>query len=605
MNQAGFGSAALERAVTLISGAGLLLCVLGSCSELLGEVEVYHLNPSSPALGPNLDAMPAANAPGVCEVGQARCQGSMLQNCEADGSGWTPVERCASAALCVDAPGEPSRCREPVCRPGVVCDGDVLQRCNADLTGYERIDTCFSAAHCDPAAGACQPVACSPGELSCNGSVLQRCNGSPTGHDALVSCATPEICGALLSVSCQDELGPCDVSAVTCPSPVCAPGQLRCQGARLESCNVGQTGWELLDECASSALCELTRQNPVASACIEPSCSPGSSSCSPQGVLLACNPEQTAYSVQQATCRTPELCHAELGQCLECDPAGSSRCEGATLRVCSAQHTEIVAQVCASAELCRASGSSSAVCEDSGCTLPFQCTISGEVLACNPRRTGYVAQTPRVFCDTPALCDVTAAKGCATAACAADERRCAGPVVETCNEGLTGFRPLETCDLAAGLECRSEGEGKATCACTPGTYRCVDGRGLLKCDAAGAAFVDIAADAECEGRSRVSCDGVRLVREVCEDVEHCQAAKSASCAACIADEECPSGGFCGGASRCDKQSQRCVSSGDPCRPGRVCSEELAACVECVSAADCRTGQVCDGNTCLDAPDGGT
>jgi hypothetical protein len=606
MNHTALQPAAPERARAGIFCAGLL-GVLVSCGQLLGEVEVYRLDPSpdAPATQPGTSLSPDAATAATCEVGQARCQGSLLQHCESDGSGWRPVERCASAALCVDAEGQRSRCIEPACQPGTVCEGEALQRCNADLTGYERIDTCSSAAHCDAALGVCQAVACLPGEISCNGNVLQRCNGGPSGHDPLLSCATPELCSALLTASCGADLPLCDVTSVTCPSPVCAPGERRCDGPRLELCNAGQTGWEVLDECASSGICELTRQTPAALSCIEAPCLSGSNFCSPDGALLACNPQQTGYTVPLSQCRAPELCHAELAQCLECDPVGSSRCEGASVRLCSAQHTEIVAQVCASPELCRATGPSSVACEDSGCTQPFQCTISGEVLACNQGQTGYVAQSPRVFCDTPALCDVTAASGCAARSCAPGARRCAGQVVETCNEGLTSFRPLETCDSSAGLSCRSDAPGSAACACTPGAYRCVAGRGLLKCSPTGAGFVDIDADAECEAASRVSCDGARLVRDACKDAEHCQASNSGSCAACIADTECASAGFCAGVASCDRQSQRCVQSGNPCGPSRVCSEQLSACVECVEAADCPGPQVCVGNVCSNAPDSGT
>jgi hypothetical protein len=923
----------LRSAAWVIAVLGLGLGALSGCGELLGDVEV-----SRPPLiaatdaGPDAERDPLAAATG-CEVGRSRCQGAVLQNCALDGSGWRSVERCASPALCLAQQGERSRCVEPACLPGLTCDGEVLRQCNADATAYEPLDVCFSAAHCDPSRGACQLAPCAVGEISCNGNVVQRCNDSPSGHDELLSCATAAICDDLVLARCGADRAGCDMAGAACPAPICTTGQLRCDGTRLEACSAGQNAWEFLDECPSAGICQLTLETPFALTCIEPLCEIGGTICSAEGVILACNVEQTAYSLPQAqcrsldfctpagceadpctpgalscngstlqlcqasadgtsisrlaladcqtqplcqatlsrgavtpqtcqapacaanefrcagrqmqvcnggrtdlvnhqlcatdglceagiglgvcptpcagfecngslllgcnqertgkvllencgtpaecdsvngrcsdpcvagelrcngagleecqnplvgwqrlqtcetgglceisvaagrrscearrcapgehqcdgqdlevcnaaltgfdlvsrcgageicdapnqqcdvcspndvdctgdrfvrcsangqerteqtcgsglcssegnvgclrcpeaggfrcdnqgslfqcsanqtqenqleVCRTPQLCRAELGRCLECDPSGSSRCEGAEVRSCSEQNVETTSQVCESAALCRPSGASSVSCGSSACTVPFQCTVSGEALACNQGRTGYEAQSPRVFCDSPSLCDAT--DGCRDPACAPGERRCVGQVVEVCNDTLTGFRALETCDAPTGLTCQSGGAGAAACACTPDTYHCVTGRGLVKCDASGANLSDVPADAECAGAARISCSGSDLLRSDCQSTEHCSAGSGGSCALCVQDAECDDAVFCTGSERCDSSSQRCVSSGPACAAGQVCSEELAGCVECVAAGDCPVGQVCGDNRCGVVVDGGT
>lgn len=848
----------------------LLLCAsmvgLGSCGKLVGEVDVLHSEPADGGL--SVGEQPESAA---CRGGAARCQGPVLQHCEPDGSGWRSLERCASAALCVAGAGEVSRCIEPVCEPGVSCDGSVLRQCAVDQSGYEPLDTCLSAAHCDASQGACQEAPCVPGELSCNGASLRRCNGTPTGHDELAACATAALCADLVRGACGEDRASCDLQDATCPAPACEAGELRCEGARLETCNAGRNGWDFVDECVTAGVCELSRQNPVAVSCIEPLCAPSDTICSPSGAILACSLEQTEYGTQvaqcrsadfctpagceadpctpgalscngsvlqvcqesadrsslsrvavgdcqtqqlcQATltqgagvppaclppqcaagelrcagrqmqacnagrtdfvnrelcatdglceqgaglgvcpapcsgfacngsilrgcnaaltalvdlencgtaaecnsvagkcddpcvpgerrcngaaleqcqsrldgwqrvetcetgqlceltlsenratceprrcapgqrrctgqalevcnagltafvtertcsagqvcdaanqqcdvcvagavdcegdlflrcaangqlqseqqcgpglcssaggnvgclrcpvanafrcdnqgslfqcsanqqletqvevCRTPQLCRAERGQCLDCDPPGSSRCDGAEVLSCSSQNTESVSATCATAALCQANGST-ASCQDSACaTGSLECTSGGEVLVCNAGQTGYRQQSPRVVCDSPALCDVTMPGGCRPRTCQRGERRCNGDVLEICNDDLTAFRLETDCDdrlFCNGAE-----------ACNPTTFAC-----------------------------------------------------QAGVAPCASD-----GSFCNGTEGCSEGTDSCTSSGDPCGPGQVCSNSLAQCVQCVGDVDCGPGQSCVGNSCTGAArDGGT
>jgi hypothetical protein len=900
--------------------------LLGGCGKLIGDVVVDP--PAVPTdAAPQVENVPLRTS---CQPGLVRCQGPMLQACEPDGTGWRPLQRCASAALCKDDQGDQGRCVDPSCEPGVTCLGAELRQCNADLSGFLALETCQSAAHCDGMGGACELTRCIQGEISCNGATLQRCNDGPTGHDELQTCATAALCDDLVRAACGDNPLGCEVGA--CPAPLCEPGQLRCSGARLELCNSGRNGWDFVDECVTTGVCEQTRQNPAAQSCLEPLCDVGDIICSASGARLACNTERTEYSVaisqcrsadectpqgcqadvcsvgdlscngtglqecqlgaggrptrvavaecatrqlcdltltlpattppacappacaaggfscagrqmqvcnagrtefinrqlcatdalcqagsglgtcpapcsgaacngsmlrlcnaeltglvdvedcgtaaecdavqgrcsdpcvpgalrcngsalercqspltgwqrlqtcetaglcqtsvQQAqtsctarqcnpgehrctgqrlevcnaeltgftlsstcavgqscdapnqqcdvcspdatacngnsfsrcssngqsvstqqcgpglcsasggnvgclqcaapsgfrcdnqgslfqcspdqlredqldACRTPQLCRANLGRCLDCDPVGSSRCDGDQVLGCSAQNTESVLAECELAGLCQqAAGTAS--CSVSACPpSALQCTLQGEVLACNAGQTGFIAQSPRVFCETPALCDATEPGGCELPACQLGDRRCGGNAVEICNAARTGFQPEQTCNTGGGFECVEDGS-TAACACAAGEYRCVAGQGLSRCDSGGTAFADVGLDFECDGAARLSCNGTTLQRNTCVDAAHCQSSAGASCAACAVSDECDSGLFCDGAEVC--VAGACTPSGNPCGAGLVCSEAADACVQCVDDDDCQAGQTCTASTCGEAPDGGT
>ena len=91
-------SSSLARAL-LLAGLG---AAASGCGMIVGDVDLRLPPP---------DAGPQRGQEGLspgCQAGAVRCQGPVLQACSADGSGWSALQRCASAALCVDAPGEVS-----------------------------------------------------------------------------------------------------------------------------------------------------------------------------------------------------------------------------------------------------------------------------------------------------------------------------------------------------------------------------------------------------------------------------------------------------------------------------------------------------------------
>ena len=83
----------------------LALMLAGSafigCADMLGDVAVDRLDAGA---GDGVDSLNQTQT--ACAPGSVRCQGSVLQACEVDGSGWSARELCASAALCGAEPGE-------------------------------------------------------------------------------------------------------------------------------------------------------------------------------------------------------------------------------------------------------------------------------------------------------------------------------------------------------------------------------------------------------------------------------------------------------------------------------------------------------------------
>src|SRR5262249_49389999 len=105
-------------------------------------------------------------------------------------------------------------------------------------------------------------------------------------------------------------------SVTTCNAAACQPGELRCEGADLLTCNAGQTGFEAVATCASAALCQVSLAGKAvagAPACAEPACTSGEYECTEAGVLQACNEDRTGFRVV-AACIGPPFCDASLGE---------------------------------------------------------------------------------------------------------------------------------------------------------------------------------------------------------------------------------------------------------------------------------------------------
>ncbi len=610
------------------NGNTLLACQLGTDGRptrvAVDECATRQLCEQS--LAPPVVGTPACAEP-ICAPAEFDCAGRQMQVCNAGRTDFVNRQLCVTDGLCEAGAGV-GACPTPC--SGTACNGSILRRCNAELTALVDAENCGAASQCDSVQGRCADP-CAAGTTRCNGAALERCEDPLEGWQRLETCETAGLCRQSL-----------ELQQTACTARRCAAGQHRCTGQRLEVCNADLTDFTLVTTCAGGQICDAASQQCDVCASDAVACNgntfsrcasngqsvstqqcgaglcsatgpnvgclecatPGGFRCDNQGSLFQCSADQQRED-QLDVCRTPQLCRQNLGQCLDCDPPGSSRCDAAQVLGCSAQNSENVLQVCASADLCSTTGPTSAACDESECApSTFQCTNQGEVLVCNAGQTGFIGQNPRVFCATPALCSATAAGGCQEPACQPGQRQCDGSVVEVCNEARTDYRAEQTCNTGGGFDCIQSG-AVAACVCTPGLYRCVPGQGLSRCDGEGSAFVDVGADFACDGATRLSCSSTNLVELACGSPARCQASTAAGCAECVDDADCADDGtFCNGRGICSAGA--CASSGNPCAESQVCSEVAAACVACLSSSDCPTGQSCSDNQCVaGSSDGGT
>src|SRR6185295_1251274 len=279
-------------------------------------------------------------------------------------------------------------------------------------------------------------------------------------------------------------------TALKCNLPACAVGEVRCEGAQLEFCSEGRTGWIVAEECASAALCSGSLSNVGASGtpvCLPPACAVGQHRCTETGVLQLCSEDRTGFRDQQACIGAP-FCNAVLadqGQagCRDapCE-AGQMQCNGAQIQVCRDDRTALddVGPPCESAALCNADDPSNAVCDPPVCRRgatsgdEFHC--EGALLQrCNESLTVYdTIQT----CVTAALCDASQRfNGCKTPACQPGRHNCSNGFLQTCNADQTGCDNTENCGSQAQCDANA---GRCADPCEPGATRCNQNTGDLE-----------------------------------------------------------------------------------------------------------------------------
>ena len=243
------------------------------------------------------------------------------------------------------------------------------------------------------------------------------------------------------------------------PPPACEPSARRCVDARLERCNDEQTGWQVVDECASPELCELTRESgtPI---CEPPRCSEDERRCRAE-TLTVCNAGRTGFD-DEATCDAAVFCDPEQGRCgtRSCE-AGERRCNGAQIEACNADgdaFEPIDAPPCGSSALCVRTGEGDVSCRDPVCDAgDFRCVGGGLLQRCSVSRDAW--QDVRA-CDALDICDpALGLDGCRPADCQRGDRRCSDDALLECNATRDGFDVVANCGAAG---------------CDPDTSECRD-----------------------------------------------------------------------------------------------------------------------------------
>ncbi len=358
------------------------------------------------------------------------------------------------------------------------------------------------------------------------------------------------------------------------PPPVCAPLEVRCEGAALQLCRADQRGFRTARVCSTPALCcDDPARCPDGLGCQPPACAAGEFRCE-GAVLSVCNDEQTGWA-PLTTCPSAAQCSTSLGRCTEQACSATTpllQCNQGALQECRAGGWSLVAQ-CQSPVVCDSSAGESG-CRITGCTdvrgdgqsdlpSPFKCD-NGELLRCNDRQAEWeFVETclNLLHCNdlSNVLGDLQAARlplselaqlGCTPPGCTPGKYRCDGSQLLRCNADRTGYStPVQ--------DCGSPGRCNASLgACTPedcseGTTQC-SGNEYQVCTAERTWRVEAtcAGAAQCDAR-----DGCRA--PVCEVTEYrCNGAALERCnvdgTAWIPIATCESAELCNGsAKRCD------------------------------------------------------
>lgn len=134
---------------------------------------------------------PSSNLCNVCSTGEHKCNGSNSQICNADKSGFINDAECGSAGCNTST----NACNPPlICTPmAYQCAGagdSSLQQCNASGTAWSPVQTC--SAICDAVHGECDE--CSAPAYKCSGNVLQSCSSNghwETSKDCMTATCNP------------------------------------------------------------------------------------------------------------------------------------------------------------------------------------------------------------------------------------------------------------------------------------------------------------------------------------------------------------------------------------------------------------------------------
>lgn len=586
----------------------------------LGEcVSAAHCSPDAAQCAAEGKAAPCClEAP--CEPGELRCNEAELQRCRDDQTDLDLVAPCATPELCelsrpsCDGEG-PCTCEPPVCPAGATrCEGATLERCNAGQTAWEAVQpSCATPELCELGRSrvplACAPPPCEPNEYNCEDAELQLCNAGQTGFEAVTTCAGgPGFC--------NEALGSCSQ---------CNVGDTRCEGAQIEACRADRSGFEPIagSVCATPELC--ARADSGGAFCEEPACDAEEFRC--EGAQLErCNPGRTGFEPFGPPCLRPDLCSAERERCDFCFPSRQECTPDRTAsRTCAADGNSfgpltpcplgcipetgacrtcpIGQYVCAFGQLSR--------CDDgfsftplnpaADCSGANRVTCAGNTVQMSPCAFGCDAG--RNACNecsaqVPASCALglscTAAGLCR---CAPNEFTCGGNSLLLCNAAGTATTPgercsgaddnvLRTCDagvlsekICGSAELCSAANGDACPICTAGEVSCASGE-LVACNASATALEPAAA---CAGSILRTCEGAELTARDCVTAALCLASEGGVCAECLPDgpPSCDAAGLeisCVEGQQVAREcpgNQTCVE-GEGCRPDSQVPDDAAA-----------------------------
>ncbi len=335
------------------------------------------------------------------------------------------------------------------------------------------------------------PTFCQPDELHCEGVALQICRPDGSGFRTARICSTPQLC-CDTPEQCAGTPG--------CQAPACAPGDFRCEGAALSICNEGQTGWTVIDTCASPTQC-----NARLGRCSDQPCSvaPAEYQCSGTD-LQQCEAfgwRSIAPCDSRALCNSdPAVRACEPGRCLNvtANQIGPFQCENADLMRCNDAQTGFqFVETCVNAISCNgligvgdpytpfvvATDLQQLGCQAPDCTPGrYECQGS-RLLRCNINRTRY--SILEADCGTPGQCNASAGR-CDAEPCTPGAHQCSGKDYQICTPQQT-WASESLCSSAA--QC-NPALGCEKALCDVAEYRC-DSASLQRCNINGNGWVPV------------------------------------------------------------------------------------------------------------------
>ncbi|MEY4546884.1 MAG: hypothetical protein RL685_3079 [Pseudomonadota bacterium] len=303
--------------------------------------------------------------PPPCDVGDHLCTDEgVLLGCRIDRTDYIEQEPCIGPQFCNASVGvcEPAECDSGQQR----CNGTQIEECLEDRTGFrsDGLATCATPALCDdtdPGSAACEPPQCGVNEFNCfGGAQLQRCNADRTHFEPFgPPCLRPDLCSAPRGrcdfcfpgrQECTPELDASRVCSVTgnsfgpetfcplgCDGPLgtcrtCQPGSYRCTGNFIERCSSD-----------GRSFTPINRSSDCSGAATQVSCF--------NGQLLNTNCGAPGCNLIRAQCNecsgTQRICTGggfrqcnggvfgptqDCGSGLSCSGAGTCGCDAGTLR---------------------------------------------------------------------------------------------------------------------------------------------------------------------------------------------------------------------------------------------------------------------------------
>jgi hypothetical protein len=257
----------------------------------------------------------------------------------------------------------------------------------------------------------------------------------------------------------------------------CQAFETRCAGSRVEAC-VNGSDWQLLENCSSPDLCDLTTLS------CKP-CRPGAGQCN--GAQPQSCGADGRWHAMVAPCATAALCRVDdsgNAACVasKCPEAGRVQCADNRLQRCPSTLTDWQdLETCASPLVCDSAHAAAQVAaggfptcvavpaDPQTCTPgAFRCDLAA-FERCSSDGSRWVSLAP---CRNSVLCNLQATR-CESPACSSGGvTRCQNDQQQRCRDNLTGWDEVAACSGASPF-CDPD-RGCLSTPCTEGAYRCND-----------------------------------------------------------------------------------------------------------------------------------